>query len=125
MKYFHEITDKEYKEMLKKRHDYKWLQKNYNRPKWCIMHAALISDGCWALLNRDIKEVKDCEGCDYLKVYKPDFKFTEWIGVNYIRLKDVWIHRYSDQRDRRNWKTTEELYDKWIEFTPKINIPKL
>jgi hypothetical protein len=44
----------------------------------------------------------------------PDFGFAEWLGRNYIRLNKVWVHRYADQRDENNWKTTEQLYAFWI-----------
>jgi len=44
----------------------------------------------------------------------PDFGFAEWLGRNYIRLNKVWVHRYANQRDDKNWKTTEQLYAFWI-----------
>lgn len=40
----------------------------------------------------------------------PDFGFAEWCGRNYIRMNKVWCHRYVDQRDEKNWKTSEQLY---------------
>lgn len=44
----------------------------------------------------------------------PDFKFTEWLGETYIRLNQVWVHRYSSQIHKENWKTTEELYELYL-----------
>ena len=44
----------------------------------------------------------------------PDFEFAEWLGRNYIRMNKVWCHRYVDQRDEKNWKTSQQLYDFWI-----------
>lgn len=44
----------------------------------------------------------------------PDFKFTEWLGETYIRLNQVWVHRYSSQLHKENWKTTEELYELYL-----------
>jgi hypothetical protein len=44
----------------------------------------------------------------------PDFGFAEWLGRNYIRMNKVWCHRYVDQRDENNWKTSEQLYNLWI-----------
>lgn len=43
----------------------------------------------------------------------PCFEFAEWVGENYVRLNNVWVHRFSDQRDSKNWKTSEQLYDYW------------
>lgn len=37
-------------------------------------------------------------------------KFTEWLGFHYVRLNGFWCHRYRDQRNEENWKTTEELF---------------
>jgi len=48
------------------------------------------------------------------------FAFTEWVGSYYIRLYDVWVGKYHDQRDRKNWRTTEELFQYWL-----INIKEI
>ena len=41
------------------------------------------------------------------------FEFAEWLGETHIRATEVWIHRYVNQTNKRNWKTTEELFDFW------------
>ena len=65
-----------------------------------------------------IKTVKKAESkpCNMHGVSNslPDFGFAEWLGRNYIRLNKVWVHRYADQRDENNLKTTEQLNAFWI-----------
>ncbi len=39
-----------------------------------------------------------------------EFEFTEWVGLHYLRMNKVWCHKFRDQRDKKNWKTTDELY---------------
>ena len=36
-------------------------------------------------------------------------EFIEWIGTNYVKCHGGWFHRYSDQRNINNVKTTDEL----------------
>ncbi len=38
-------------------------------------------------------------------------EFIEWVGLHYIRMNKVWCHKFRDQRDKDNWKTTQELYE--------------
>ena len=45
---------------------------------------------------------------------KEMFAFTEWVGAGFIRLYDVWVSKYHDQMDRKNWRTTNELYQYWL-----------
>ena len=47
---------------------------------------------------------------DSLKTKQKWFAFTEWVGYNHIWLNGVWCHRYASQLDKKNWKTTAELY---------------
>ena len=49
----------------------------------------------------------------YENTPNPYFKFAEWLGENYIRLHEVWVHRYNNQLDEKNYKTTEDLYVWW------------
>ena len=42
------------------------------------------------------------------------FDFTEWVGTSFIRLYDVWVGKYHDQMNRKNWRTTEELFQYWL-----------
>jgi hypothetical protein len=41
------------------------------------------------------------------------FAFAEFMGLHYIRLHEVWVYKYSDQRNKDNWRTTETLYEIW------------
>jgi hypothetical protein len=41
------------------------------------------------------------------------FRFAEWLGEHYYKLHKVWVHRYADQREEKNWFTTETLYEVW------------
>ena len=36
-------------------------------------------------------------------------EFVEYCGKSYTRLHGVWCHKYADQRDKSNWKTTSDL----------------
>ena len=43
------------------------------------------------------------------------FAFTEWVGLNYIRLSGVWCHKHKPQTPD-NYHTTQELYDAWKKY---------
>ena len=43
------------------------------------------------------------------------WKFAEWVAERYVRLHEVWVHKYSDQRNKDNWKDTGELWKLWWE----------
>lgn len=43
-------------------------------------------------------------------------KFTEWVGNNYVRLGSVWCHRFKNQLDKDNHKTTNELFHIWYKI---------
>jgi|LakMenE01Jun11ns_1017448.scaffolds.fasta_scaffold6167791_1 uncharacterized protein YacL (UPF0231 family) len=43
------------------------------------------------------------------------WKFSEWVAYNYVRLHEVWVHKYADQRNKDNWKDTGELWKLWWE----------
>jgi hypothetical protein len=38
------------------------------------------------------------------------FAFAEWLGNNYTRLGRVWVGKFSDQRNKELWKSTEDLF---------------
>lgn len=40
-------------------------------------------------------------------------EFVTWAGKYFIRLESVWVGHYVDQRDKANWLTTEELFERW------------
>lgn len=42
-------------------------------------------------------------------------EFVNWLGEIYIYgHHGTWIARYTDQRIRENWKSTDELYQYWL-----------
>ena len=72
--------------------------------------------------NRCTEQCYTCsedEKCDVQYSYKhgilDTWKFSEWIGQHYIRLHECWVHRFSDQRNKDNWKDTGELWKLWWE----------
>ena len=54
-------------------------------------------------------------------------RFAEWACRSYMRLNGCWVHRYSDQRNIDNHKSTKELYDLWLanyEYLSRKEEPK-
>ena len=39
------------------------------------------------------------------------FKFLEFVGERFVRLNGTWVHRYHDQRNPDNYRSTEQLLD--------------
>jgi hypothetical protein len=88
--------------------------------EWCGQHHTVNSG----------HPVHDsAEACDFAKYYASKLKnnnigdfsvihtlqFAEWIGFNYVRLNSFWVHRYADQGNSNNWKTTGELFAYWMD----------
>lgn len=42
-------------------------------------------------------------------------KFAEFTGLYYVRLHKVWVHRYANQSEKENWRTTEQVYEEYLE----------
>jgi len=40
-------------------------------------------------------------------------EFGEWLGLNYVRLHKVWVHRYASQIDKDMWIETDKLLTIW------------
>ena len=60
-KYFHELTNEEFKEAIKK----KMVYEDFKQPDWCHYPFALNWEmGCWSLTERQIKKEEDCKDCD-------------------------------------------------------------
>lgn len=76
--------------------------------KQTIEQAAeeFASKGIWTDENSFI------EGAQFMK--EQLFEFIEWLGYHHLRLNEIWVHKYADQRDQNNWKTTEQLYQFWL-----------
>lgn len=63
-KYFHELTDKEFKAAIDKKMRYS----DFKQPDWCSYPYALNwIGGCWSLTERKIHCKADCENCDAFK----------------------------------------------------------
>jgi len=64
IKYFHELTEREFKELRKRKITWDEFAIDYPRPIWCDYHDALLGmKGCWALLDLMVKDERDCENC--------------------------------------------------------------
>ena len=42
--------------------------------------------------------------------------FAEFCGKYYIRLEKVWCHRYNNQTDSKNWLTTDQLFEFFMDI---------
>lgn len=82
----------------------------------------------WWLINRIVPNTDDLEPCESQKpTSEPDKAlgllevshcyskaFIEWAAYNYIRLHEVWVHKFVSQTDKANWITTEDLHEFWL-----------
>lgn len=63
--YFHNITDGDFKKMLKAGTTWYGVMESFKQPKWCGYPDALSGVmGCWSLTSRLIKREKDCMNCE-------------------------------------------------------------
>jgi len=69
MKYFHQLTDKEYADLVASGISMGECAKQHPQPKWCEYPDAVYGlMGCWKLcLERNIKTIKDCRNCGFAK----------------------------------------------------------
>lgn len=74
MKYFHELTEEEIKELVELKRDWKYVMDNYKQPDWCTYYEALAGVmGCWSLTDTAAQGLrasiskKFCAGCDCFK----------------------------------------------------------
>lgn len=66
-KYFHELTDQEFKE-LPGNITYEQLAKEYPQPDWCEYPDATAGlMGCWSLMSMLIKNRDCCKNCECCK----------------------------------------------------------
>lgn len=64
-RFFHELTDEEFKQAASENKTYA----DFMQPEWCSYPCALDWDmGCWKLTERGIRREEDCRNCD---CYKP------------------------------------------------------
>jgi len=69
MKYWHEVTDEEYQELMKRKLRWDDIPKHYKQPDWCALEGALLGGiGCWSLTSIDTRQSisrEFCKDCDY------------------------------------------------------------
>lgn len=41
-------------------------------------------------------------------------EFAEWCGAFFVKANGCWFVNYTDQRDKANWRTTEQLLEQFI-----------
>jgi len=79
IKYFHELTEKEFKELLKKKLTWGELAIDYPQPIWCDYPDALLGMmGCWSLMDFMVKDETYCEDCSH---YRPIRQIKPFIQV--------------------------------------------
>lgn len=65
MKYFHELTDKEFQTLMKDGITWNHLPQIHPQPEWCQYSNALDGPmGCWSLTTRRVKNKDFCKRCD-------------------------------------------------------------
>jgi hypothetical protein len=68
MKYFHELTDKEYLSLRRDGDVFMDALTKFSEPPWCKNKNALnFKDGCYSLLNHSISKKVDCNHCSDIK----------------------------------------------------------
>jgi len=72
IKYFHELTEQEYKELVDKGATWEELERDYPQPPWCNYPEATRGImGCWALVGFEVTGENFCKNCDlYNKNWK-------------------------------------------------------
>jgi hypothetical protein len=65
-KYFHELTDEEYKELIiDKSLTINDVMEQFSQPDWCTYPGALRGEmGCWSLIDRQVINREYCEKCE-------------------------------------------------------------
>lgn len=72
IKYFHELTEAEFKETCVDKMTYMQLAKDYPQPLWCSYPEATGGlMGCWSLISFMVTGRNYCKNCDcYIKKSK-------------------------------------------------------
>lgn len=72
---------------------------------YCFMGSGMLSNTYDQKIAED--NAKECEEiADEFAI-----GFAEWTCGRYVKLHNVWVGIYQDQRNRDNWKTTKELLE--------------
>ncbi len=64
IKFFHELTEAEFKALCDKKITYRRLAKDYPQPTWCSYPDALEPLGCWSLTGFMVTGEAYCRRCD-------------------------------------------------------------
>ena len=78
IKYFHNLKEQEWKDIVKNNPHMTWQEagEKYPQPKWCgYTEAVCGSMGCWSLMSFMISRAKDCHKCDLYHKYETGRKF--------------------------------------------------
>lgn len=68
VKYFHELTEDEYYDLMDAGVTWGEVQKIHPQPEWCQYPNALDGPmGCWSLMDQLVKREAFCEKCDCCK----------------------------------------------------------
>jgi len=71
MKYWHELTDKEVKVLVKAGKTWDYIIRHYKQLDWCNYHEALAGlMGCWKLVDFGMRKTitkNSCKNCDEYK----------------------------------------------------------
>lgn len=79
IKYFHELTKREFNKLLRKRMTWAECAESYPQPTWCAYPDAIAGVmGCWSLMNLMVTGEDYCGDCD---CYKPS-RLQEMEGKN-------------------------------------------
>ena len=65
IKYFHELTEEEFQELLKKKLTWGECAIEYPQPSWCGYPDAVAGMmGCWSLMSLVVENEDYCKSCD-------------------------------------------------------------
>lgn len=68
VKFFHEVSDTQWKFLLLKGGTWRELQQEYRQPTWCTYPGGLDGmRGCWSLTGRMVTGEDYCRSCDLHK----------------------------------------------------------
>ena len=69
IKYFHELTKKEFRTLCKTKVTWGQAAKDYPQPEWCSYPDAVQGImGCWSLMDFTVTGRNSCKNCDcYIK----------------------------------------------------------
>lgn len=64
IKYFHELTEAEFGELIKQKMTWGECAEKYPQPEWCSYPDAVDPLGCWSLIGHEVTGRRYCMHCD-------------------------------------------------------------